>query len=41
MTAIALMMVLVPKYSLLAYNIEDGVSDVAKLSDEQKRFRIV
>jgi D-alanyl-lipoteichoic acid acyltransferase DltB (MBOAT superfamily) len=40
MTAIALMMVLVPKYSLLAYNLEDGATDVAKLTDEQKRFRI-
>ena len=33
MTAIALMMVLVPKYSLLAYNLEDGATDVAKLTD--------
>lgn len=41
MNGIGLMMVLVPKYSLIAYNIEDGVTDVDKLSDEQKRFRIV
>lgn len=33
MTAVALMMVLVPKYSLLAYNIEDGAADVSKLTD--------
>ena len=46
MNAIALMMVLVCKYSLFAYNIEDGAKDENDhrhhhgLTDEQKHFRI-
>jgi hypothetical protein len=44
MNASALLMILVCKYSLLAYNLEDGAIKeelaVAKLTLEQKRYRI-
>ena len=41
MNAINLLMVLVCKYSLFAYNIEDGaITDEKHLSEEQKHFRI-
>ena len=41
MNAINLLMVLICKYSLFAYNIEDGaITDEKNLSEEQKHFRI-
>lgn len=40
MNASALLMILVCKYSLLAYNIEDGTLEVDKLTEEQKKYRI-
>lgn len=40
MNASALLMILVCKYSLLAYNMDDGLRDEAKLSKEQLRNRI-
>ena len=40
MHAIALMMILVCKYSLLAYNIEDGSLPDDKVTDEQRQFRL-
>ena len=41
MNARTMMMIMVCKYSLFAYNIEDGaVTDEKKLSEEQKQFKI-
>lgn len=40
MNASALLMILVCKYSLLAYNLDDGQSDETKLTKEQLRNRI-
>lgn len=40
MNASALLMILVCKYSLMAYNMDDGLRDDAKLSKEQLRNRI-
>jgi hypothetical protein len=40
MNASALLMILVCKYSLLAYNIDDGQAEEASLSPEQLRNRI-
>jgi lysophospholipid acyltransferase len=40
MSADALLMILVCKYSFLAYNLEDGVADETKLTPEQLRNRI-
>jgi hypothetical protein len=40
MNAVALLMVLVCKYSLLAYNLEDGAKPFEQLTDEQKGYRI-
>ena len=41
MTARTLMMIIVCKYSLFAYNIEDGaISEEENLSEEQRQFRI-
>lgn len=41
MNASALLMILVCKYSLLAYNLQDGGEKDEKLTEEQKRNRIV
>lgn len=40
MNASALLMILVSKYSLLAYNIDDGRAEEAKLTAEQLRNRV-
>ena len=40
MNALALMMVLVCKYSLFAYNIQDGLTEEEKLNEEQKHYRV-
>lgn len=40
MNASALLMILVCKYSLLAYNLDDGQCDESKLTKEQLRNRI-
>ena len=41
MSAEALLMILVCKYSLLAYNLQDGASQESTLSEEQLRNRVV
>lgn len=41
MKAEGLLMILVCKYSLLAYAIEDGSKELISLSDQQKKSRIV
>lgn len=40
MNASALLMILVCKYSLLAYNIDDGREEESKLTAEQLRNRV-
>ena len=40
MNASAMLMILVCKYSLLAYNIEDGQLDESAMTEEQKKYRI-
>ena len=40
MNAVALLMILVCKYSLLAFNIQDGAGEVTKQTEEQKKYRV-
>jgi D-alanyl-lipoteichoic acid acyltransferase DltB (MBOAT superfamily) len=40
MNAVSLLMILVCKYSLLAYDLQDGAASPEKLSEEQRRNRI-
>ena len=40
MNASALLMILVCKYSLLAYNLQDGSLEENKVTEEQKKYRI-
>ena len=40
MNAVALLMILVCKYSLLAYDLQDGATETEKLTPEQRRNRI-